>query len=131
MVMDEWGCEQCFQAAAETASELRSSFVEVARLVDESHFIVRILECPGCGQRCVSVFTEMIDWSAGDDAQYWSLLPLTLEESEQLIMQGENLDPCLIELLGRERRYLQVDFPTDKPKRVRWAAGQLWVGPHD
>lgn len=129
--MDRFGCNRCFQAAAEAASEARRHFVEISRLVDESHFIVRILECPHCRQRCVSVFTETIDWSQGDDAQYWSLLPLTDAESEQLISQGEDVDIRLIESLGRDRRYLQVDFPTGKPKRALWAAGNLWIGPHD
>ena len=126
-----FGCERCFQTSAREASELRRNFIEVSRLIDESHFIVRVLLCPHCNQRCVSVFTELIDWSEGDDAQYWSLLPVTLAESEQLIAQGESVDIRLIEALGRERRYLQVDHPTRKPQRVQWAAGNLLIGPHD
>lgn len=128
---DQFGCERCFQASAQAASQARRQFFERAKLVDESHIIVRILECPHCGQRCVSVFTELIDWSGGDDAQYWSLLPLTLEESEQLLVQGEQVDLRRIESLGRARRYLQVDFPTGKSKRVSWAEGGLMIGPHD
>jgi hypothetical protein len=128
---DRFGCERCFQSSADNAAEARRHFKEVSRLVDESHIVVRILECPQCGQRCVSVFTEMIDWSGGDDAQYWSLLPLTLEESEQLLGQGEQVDLRMIESLGRSRRYLQVDFPTGKSKRVLWADGGLIIGPHD
>ncbi len=128
---DQFGCEQCFQAPAQAASEARRHFIELARLVDESHITVRILQCPHCGQRCVSVFTELIDWSGGDDAQYWSLLPLTPEETAQLQAQGEQVDLRLIESLGRERRFLMVDFPTGKPKRVMWAKGGLVIGPHD
>ena len=128
---DLFGCARCFLATAEEAEEARRHFSELSRLIDESHFIVRILACPDCGQRCVSVFTEWIDWSEGDDAQYWSVLPLTREESEQLMAQGEQVDLRLIEALGRRRRYLQVDFPTGKPKRVLWADGNLWIGPHD
>jgi hypothetical protein len=129
--IDVFGCERCFQTSAEAASEARRYFVEVSRLIDESHFVVRILECPRCRQRYVSVFTEVIDWSEGDDAQYWSVLPLTAAESERLIAQGENAEIPLIELIGRNRRYLQVDFPTGKTKRVLWAAGNLSIGPHD
>jgi hypothetical protein len=126
-----YGCERCFQASADAVEEARRKFIELARLVDESHFIVRILACPHCRQRCVSVFTEMIDWSGGDDAQYWSLVPLTDNESERLIAQGEHVDVHLIEALGSERAYLQVDYPTGKPKRISWAKGNLWIGPHD
>jgi hypothetical protein len=128
---DRFGCARCFLASAEEASEARRHFIEVSRLTDESHIIVRILACPDCGQRCVSVFTETIDWSGGDDAQYWSVLPLTLEESEELVAQGERVDLRWIEALGRHRRYLQIDFPTGKPRRVLWADGYLWIGPHD
>jgi hypothetical protein len=77
------------------------------------------------------VFTEWIDWSGGDDAQYWSLLPLTVSESGQLMDQGERVDLRLIESMGRARRYLQVDYPTGKAKRVLWAEGGLIIGPHD
>jgi hypothetical protein len=127
----EYGCERCFQASADSAAEFRRNFTQVAQLVDESHFTVRVLECPRCGQRSVSVFTETIDWIGGDDAQYWSLLPLTQAESERLIAQGENVDVRGIESLGRKRRFLQIDFPTGKPKRVVWAEGWLLIGPHD
>lgn len=131
MTPETFGCAQCFQDSAEAAAERRRGFSRVASLVDESHFTVRILECSHCGQRCVSVFTEMIDWSGGDDAQYWSLLPLTRDESERLMAQGEDVDVRTIEELGRERRFLQVDHPTGKPKRILWAEGSLLIGPHD
>ncbi len=130
-MVDSFGCESCFQGSAEAADQARRHFVELARLVDDSHFIVRVIACPNCGQRCVSVFTEWIDWSEGDDAQFWSVLPLSLEESERLMAQGELVDIHLIESLGRERRFLQVDHPTGQPKRVLWANGGLWIGPHD
>ncbi len=126
-----FGCERCFQASAEELSDLRRSFIEISRLVDESHFIVRVLECPRCFQRCVSVFTELIDWVGGDDAQWWSVLPLTKAESEQLIAQGEKVEIQLIESLGRRRRYLQVDYPTGEPKRIMWEEGNLRIRPHD
>ncbi len=42
--------------------QARLKFTPVAKLVDESHFDISILACPVCGQRCVSIFTEMIDF---------------------------------------------------------------------
>jgi hypothetical protein len=74
---------------------------------------------------------ETIDWQGGDDPQYWSVLPLTMEESEQLIAQGENLDLRLIESLGRNRRYLQRDYPKGEDARTCWASGHLMIGYHD
>jgi len=126
-----FGCGRCFQASAEEAEEARNRFEIIAWLVDESHYGLSIRACPHCGQRCIDVFTEVIDWSGGDDAQYWSYLPLTFEESEHLIARGKDVRPAEVELLGRDRRYLMVDFPTGKPKRVRWAQGPLWIGFHD
>ncbi len=128
---DPFGCARCFQCQAVEAESARRSLIEISRLVDESHFIVRILKCAHCGQRYVSVFTEMIDWSGGDDAQYWSLLPLSEDEAAQLIEQGERVDIHAIESLGRDRPDLQVDFPTGKEKRALWANGNLHIGPHD
>src|SRR5215207_172312 len=43
----------------------------VAKLADESHYGLAVLACRHCGQHCAKVFIEFIDWSAGDDAQYW------------------------------------------------------------
>jgi hypothetical protein len=127
----QFGCDQCFRCSAEQAAQARQNFVGIAALVDESHFIVSIRACPHCGQHFVSLVTELIDWAQGDDAQYSSLLPLTEEESQELILQGEQLNPRRLEELGRERRFLQIDFPTGKPKRVAWANGRLAIGPHD
>ena len=126
-----FGCGRCFQTTEPAAWEARRHFIELARLIDESHFIVRILACPHCGQRCISLFTELIDWSQGDDAQHWSVMPITVEESEILAGQGENVDLRFVEALGPERRYLQVDCPTGEAQTMRWAEGPMRIGPHD
>lgn len=103
----------------------------IARLVDGSHFVVRVLACPVCGQHCVSIFTETIDWQDGEDPQYRSVLPVTSEESAALLAASPDSLVALIESLGRDRRYLQDDWPKDAPHRTRWADGPLLIGPHD
>lgn len=118
--MDAFGCGRCFQASAEEADDARHHFAELALLVDDSHRIVRILQCPHCGQRCFSVFTEEIDWNDGDDAQYWSLLPVTEEESARLIAQGEDVKIQSIGPFNTARRCLNIDHPTGGPRRVFW-----------
>jgi hypothetical protein len=120
----------CFQADAQTMAQARRKFVHVARLADESHFGVNILACPACGQRCISIFTEMIDWAGGDDPQYVSVVPVTLQESEMLLAGGHDLTAC-IESLGHDRQFLQVDYPKGGPQAVRWVNGGLLIGPHD
>ena len=76
------------------------------------------------------MFTETIDWVDGDDPQYWSLLPVTEREAEELVALGEAAEERIVEL-GRDRRYLQADHPKGKEKRILWAQGGLLIGPHD
>ena len=99
-----FGCPACFQAEAAAAWDAMRQFPRLAHLVDESHFDIQILECPQCGHRGVQVFTETIDWADGDDPQYWSVVPLTLAESEELIAQAKQVDGNRIEA---------VTFPSD------------------
>lgn len=129
--IEKLGCERCGAESADAAAENRPRLVLKTRLADESHFIVKLLTCPDCGQHWVSIFTEMIDWTQGDDAQYWTLLPVTKSESDELLAQGENVSTSRIEQIGSNRRYLQIDYPTGKEKRICWANGHLLIGPHD
>ena len=123
-------CIQCAGAEAAAMWEAWPRFAHVADVVEESHFSIRIKACGACGQRWVSVFTETIDWVDGDDPQYWSLLPVTEREAEELVALGEAAEERIVEL-GRDRRYLQADHPKGKEKRILWAQGGLLIGPHD
>ena len=127
----QFGCERCFGADPEAAWKAVREFTELARLIDESHFIVRIVSCPQCDQRYVMVFTELIDWKDGDDPQYRSVLPLTARESEQLMAQGGKVDLRLIESLGTSRRHLRTSWPKGGTQGIFWAEGCLSIGPHD
>ena len=130
MSPSQFGCEQCFKADAEAVARAKTKFQMIARLVDESHFIVTIFACPHCRQHCVSIFTEQIDWSEGDDAQYVNVLPITPEESQELQKSAENL-VARLQALGQNRAYLRDDSPTGAPRKIQWANGGLWIGPHD
>jgi hypothetical protein len=125
-----FGCEQCFKADAEAMARAKTKFKFIARLVDESHFMMSILACPRCGQRCVSIFTEMIDWTGGDDSQYVTVLPITEPEAQELLAGGDDL-AARVEALGCDRPYWRDDNPTGGPRKVYWASGGLWIGPHD
>lgn len=122
----EFGCKACFQGDAEKVWEARQ-FDSVARLVDDSHFSIAVMVCEWCGQGCVKVFTEFVDWSGGDDAQYWYLIPITADESDGLIAQGEKVDTKSIDAMSAGRRILQVDYPTGGEKRVHWAVGPTLI----
>lgn len=126
----DFGCERCWPPAPDAAWEARRALTELAVLIDESHFRVRILRCEGCSQRFMSIFTETIDWKGGDDAQYWQLLPISEGESADLVRQGETLTIATLHALGPDRRCLRYDHPTGAPPRILWASG-IRVRMHD
>ena len=126
----EFGCDLCWPADARAAWGARDALTRLEELIDESHFIVAILVCPGCAQRYVSIFTELIDWGDGNDPQYWTLMPITEAEVEGLIQQETSPDEASLNALGRGRRSLRRDHPKAGPLRVFWESGVL-VGPHD
>ncbi len=121
-----WGCAACFQGDAAAVWRAKP-FQSRTRLVEESHFSIEVMQCGCCGQRCVKVFTEFVDWVGGDDAQYWTVIPVTAAEAGQLRAQGAAVSTELIEGLSRGRRYLQADYPTGKEKRVLWSVGPVWI----
>jgi hypothetical protein len=125
-----FGCGHCWPAGADAAWRARGGLAREAELIDEPHFHVMILACSVCGQRFVSVFTETIDWAAGDDAQYWVLLPVTGTEAAELVQRRGSVTEAQLNALGPERRCLQRDHPTAAPARTSWGVG-LWVGLHD
>lgn len=128
---DRFGCAACWPDSAAVAWRAAGELVTRARLVDESHFIVSLRQCPACGQSFVSVFTEMIDWADGDDPQFRSLLPVTPEEAASLSATPDGEIESRLEAMAPRRRSLRWDFPkgVDQP-RVSWGQGGR-VGPHD
>lgn len=125
-----FGCKSCWPLDAETAWEARTRLAHYVELIDESHFHVMILGCPHCAQRFVSVFTEIIDWKDGDDPQYWTLLPVTAEEADNLVRQRESLAESDLDALGPGRRSLSFDSPKGFARNVYWSTG-IQVGMHD
>ena len=125
-----FGCKLCWPTSAEAAWEVRGVLTLQTELIDESHFHVMILSCPGCDQRFVSVFTELIDWVDGDDPQAWSLLPLTPSEASGLQQQGAALTEAGLSALGRGRRCLYRDCPKGSAPQTFWSTG-LGIGAHD
>ena len=122
-----FGCPLCFgedpAAASKHHLETRS------KLIDESHFDVKLCRCLSCGQQFVQIFTEFVDWADGDDPQYWDLLPLTDQEADALAAQGAGVDLKGIEELGRDHRRLKMDHPKGQPRRVEWATGRFSIYP--
>jgi hypothetical protein len=123
----DFGCPYCYGEDAEAVA--RRTLKREHALIDESHFFISIVRCPECGQCFVSIFTELIDWEDGDDAQYSDVLPVTDQEAEMLAAQGAAVDIKYIEALGEHRRRLKMDSPTGGDFRARWTEGMLWIYP--
>lgn len=127
---ERFGCVECWPSAADAAWEARRALRVVEELIDESHFHVMILSCGRCGQRFLSIFTEMIDWADGDDPQYWTLLPITEAEAGELAGQGESLSDAQLGKVGPGRRCLRRNCPKGAAAETVWGSG-VWVGRHD
>lgn len=123
----EFGCCHCYHASAQDMWARWPSFREIARLLDDSHDIVRLVACPACGQRYVAVTTEFVDWDDGEDPIYRSIVPVTPGESDHLASQGASVDYRLIELLGSDRRHLKTAWPKGAAETINWADGPLML----
>ena len=63
----------------------RERFDVVETFVDESHLTRALLKCRECGQLYFHEFYERIDWDDGDDAQYWTYIPVPArDEAERM-----------------------------------------------
>ena len=115
-----FGCPRCCGDDAKRAWAYYEAGLVVEReLVGEPHFIVQLRRCSECGQQFVWVFSEAVDWESGEDAQHRSVIPLTEHEAETL--ETESLAS-----LGRDRRYLVTDWPTEAPRpTIAWSTGGL------
>ena len=95
--------------------DLREALATVEQYVNESHFGQCLLKCNECSQLYFFAFYEKVDWDDGDDAQYWTYVPVdTIGEVEQF----RSLGPLgLLAVVPR----LQKDFPkgATEPK-VYW-----------
>lgn len=126
---DRHGCPQCWPEDADAAWDARGRLVHELRLVDDSHFIVGIRRCDACHQRFLTVFSETIDWNAGEDPQYRQLLPVDADEIVRLAAAGAAVE-SLFPTLGVGRRALHRDFPSSGAITCVWRTGLIAV-PHD
>ena len=125
-----FGCDHCWPESAEAAWRARSQLEHESELIDESHFHVLILSCTKCSQRYLSIFTELIDWEAGEDPQCWTVLPLTTEERKTLLRFGTSITETTLNSLAESRRSLRRDHPKNKEPECSWVIG-IPLPPHD
>ena len=100
-------------------------------LVDESHYIAKILRCDRCGQQFLRLSYEMIDWNDGDDSQSWVSMIITQQQAEQLrAIAGPAFERDLsaMELEGRQ---LVASYPCGGGSSRQWKTGRLSWFRHD
>lgn len=125
------GCPICLPDDPAAAYERAREMETIAELIEESHFSVTVRACRTCAQRFVWVFTETINWVHGNDPQLCTMLPITEDESNQLIAQGQQVETLLVETLGACRRHLLMHFPSSGPQTICYTNEGTIIGPHD
>ena len=98
-----------------TPDVLRASLALVKTYEDDSHLIRTLLQCSQCGHHYFHEFYEIVDWIAGNDAQYSSWIPVDDVDSADRL---NDLPP--IALLGYTA--IRIDYPSDadKPSAPYW-----------
>ena len=127
---ERFGCDACWPASADAAWAAGKALARERYLVDDSHYIVRLERCERCGQRFLSVFTEVISWTTGEDPQHWIVLPVTSSEAAELERLGSAVTEAAIRAIGPDRRSLRRDWPEGEEPSASWGVG-IWVGFHD
>ncbi len=128
--MDRFGCAHCWPETPDAAMTAILALPIQVRLVDESHFIVLLRECPVCSQQFLSVFSELVDWMGGDDSQFRTFLPVTKAEVEEMMRLGGLLAEKYLYGVGMDRKSLWYEHPKGEPSRVDWGRGIRFIA-HD
>jgi hypothetical protein len=121
-------CSSCDDPDPHRAFELFGKLVVVERLVDESHFSVKLRRCSGCGQAYAETFSERIDLR-GNDPQDWLVVPLDAAEA-QAVYYADAVEAELSKLSPRRFLLRWRGRGTTVPE-ARWKEGKIWPPPHD
>lgn len=125
----KFGCSSCWPKAADEAWHAAKHLKTEIELVDESHFMIKIRSCNQCSQQFVSVFTETVDWTDGEDLQYWTVMPITTAEFSQLLSNTHSAEVAILGL-PRERASLCHEPTNYGGPQSYWSQGII-IGPHD
>jgi len=119
-----FGCDACYGADPQAAwQHFRHGVDDDPPIVDEPHFIVRIVRCRLCSQAFLRIFTEFIDWAGGDDPQYVTIVPVTAAEA----LADGTIAILRAGKLGAGRRHLISDWPSGQEHRLMWSSGEFLV----
>ena len=124
-------CPHCSPADPAAAFGVLRDLPVAERLVDESHFGLSVRRCTRCGAAWLAVFTELIDWNAGDDSQAWICAAVTDDEIQRLRAAGEDERERELVAMNLSRRHLAWVHPRGSSESVSWRDGPVVIFPHD
>jgi len=121
-----FGCQRCYgEDPDEVWAYYERGLLIERELVDDPHFVVQLRRCAECAQEFVWILTERVDWEGGEDAQHRNVVPVSADEAQALAIDLRSLTE-----LGRDRRYLETDWPQGAGERaVQWTSGVLVILP--
>lgn len=133
MLEKERGSEECDCQSSEVdvayESLLQTDVLSV--VCDDSHFMVRLVECQSCFQRYLYVFTELIDWTDGDDSQSRSFTAVSRIEADTISQRGSKINGLEIMDLQLMGKTLWWVWPKGSKPDLHRSEGPLIVMPHD
>lgn len=98
-------------------------------LIDDSHLIVSIRSCE-CGRHYLSVFTEIVDWTGGDDSQLHQIIEIDPILASHLASRGD-LDEDALNDLAIHGRIVAWSHPASGIEAIRSYVGPFLVPFHD
>jgi hypothetical protein len=123
-------CPKCLGAEpTEAKARLLKEPREV--IIADDHFSMSLRTCSQCGQSFLCVFSELVDWSNGDDSQAQHYIPISAEEAAAFRVAGEQGAEKLLHNTKLERMHLLSTYPRGKDLSVEWRDGIVFLLPHD
>jgi len=123
-------CSHCALESNDFDS-LRSRLQLVESFIEESHYSVRLLNCPNCGSRFLSVFSEEIDWVDSEDPMQVSIVRLIEADEARVRALSPEYGFEGLNQLRIEGDLWTKTWPSGKPLSESKGHGSLFVYPHD
>ncbi len=122
--------EACPSCRSGDAEHDAAAWRQERNCIDESHLGVNLVRCPACGGRALRIFTELIDWSEGDDSQATLLVPLPTGNPGTL--SDEARVAALLARLPLDTHLARIHPKgMTTPPTWTWRQGRAHILPHD
>jgi hypothetical protein len=120
-----FGCTECYGEDAEAMLEYYLQKLTTTHgIFSENHEGAALRECPKCGQQFVTIFTEVINWAAGGDDQFYDVVPVTPDEAAEIVRAGSDISMAHLNGLGKQRRHLEDIKRCGQERQILWRPGK-------